>query len=323
MTNDEKIELLQKVSQWGKSRGITNPNTQLNKCLEELGEEKWAPIKGYEGYYEVSTLGRVRALTRRIYAHDRLMNSCTEIRKERVLLPERSKLGYKRVTLSKNGKKERRPVHRLVAETFIPNPHNKPQVNHIDGNPSNNSVANLEWNTARENMRHSIEVLKSDRQTTRRRPVKCIESGEIFESVVEAQKKYGKNAHIGAAAAGKRKRAAKRHWEFIPKDRTPLYIKRARSDKDKKDIRSPVRCVETGKIFDSIKAASIWAGVAPCTIAHVLAGRASTAGQYHWEYSNERLDGNFIKNEKLDNQARAEEIIEYSRDRRRINEANI
>lgn len=70
------------------------------------------------------------------------------------------KRDYRQVTVSKNGKQRQYLVHRLVAEAFIPNPENKPQVNHIDGNPSNNNANNLEWVTQSENNKHSLENLK-------------------------------------------------------------------------------------------------------------------------------------------------------------------
>jgi DNA-binding CsgD family transcriptional regulator len=71
--------------------------------------------------------------------------------------------GYLYVTLFKDGKRYNKMLHRLVAETFIPNPENKPQVNHIDGNKLNNVIENLEWNTQFENMNHSVEIGSSPR----------------------------------------------------------------------------------------------------------------------------------------------------------------
>ena len=74
------------------------------------------------------------------------------------LVPETTEKGYLRVDLMRNGERKHMKVHRLVAETFIPNPHRKPQANHIDGNKQNNSISNLEWVTNDENRKHAIAI---------------------------------------------------------------------------------------------------------------------------------------------------------------------
>ena len=112
-------------------------------------------------------------------------------------------------------------THRAVALAFIPNPENKPQVNHIDGNKLNNRVDNLEWVTNSENCLHRYRVLKKDRNG-RERKVRCVETGEIFESLTEAAKAKGtmycviwhsirKNKRIGYS----RYKAGGHHWEFV------------------------------------------------------------------------------------------------------------
>lgn len=79
-------------------------------------------------------------------------------RNKNKLKPQVHNKGYLRVYLSKNGKVSKKYIHRLVAETFIPNPNNLPQVNHIDGNKKNNNVNNLEWVTSKENIIHAFKT---------------------------------------------------------------------------------------------------------------------------------------------------------------------
>lgn len=101
--------------------------------------EVWKDIKGYEGLYQVSDMGRVRS-------------------KNGVLHLNTNTYGYKHITLSKGDVQKTVVVHRLVSDAFIDNPHNKPQINHIDGNKENNAVVNLEWVTQGENNRHAIRA---------------------------------------------------------------------------------------------------------------------------------------------------------------------
>ena len=101
--------------------------------------EIWKPIVGYEGLYEVSNLGNVRSLN---------YNGTGEIK---IMKPGISKNGYLQVLLYINGKRKMYKVHRLVAQAFIPNPDNKPQINHKSEDKTLNTVDNLEWTTAKEN----------------------------------------------------------------------------------------------------------------------------------------------------------------------------
>lgn len=121
--------------------------------------EIWKDIKGYEGMYQVSNLGKVRSLDRTVtqkhtkgFMYDRVM-------KGRVLRPIENNKGYLSVTLSSPNKKYERPlIHRLVASHFLDNEDNKPQVNHIDTDKHNNAVSNLEWVTGRENYDHAMKM---------------------------------------------------------------------------------------------------------------------------------------------------------------------
>ena len=115
--------------------------------------EIWKDVKGYECYYEVSNLGRVkRKKGETIYKDGRIAHFS-----ETVLKPTIFKKGYLMVYLSKNANKRTIQVHRIVADAFIANPENKETINHIDCNKLNNNVSNLEWMTNLENIQHSIE----------------------------------------------------------------------------------------------------------------------------------------------------------------------
>lgn len=99
-------------------------------------KEIWKEVKGYEGLYEVSNLGNVRSINRIIK---------NKFYKGKILITKIDKDGYLQLGLSKNGTKKYFRVHRLVAQAFIPNPSNLPQVNHKDEVKDNNNVKNLEW----------------------------------------------------------------------------------------------------------------------------------------------------------------------------------
>ena len=113
-------------------------------------QEQWKDIKGYEGLYQVSNLGRIKSSER----YDSMGRKVTEkIRKQKL-----NNRGYSQICLNKNGKKDYFLVHRLVAEAFILNPSNLPQVNHIDENKTNNRVDNLEWVTSKENANYGTRI---------------------------------------------------------------------------------------------------------------------------------------------------------------------
>lgn len=118
-------------------------------------EEVWRPINGYEGLYEISNKGRVKSFN--------YWNGARYEKKERIINGWEQKPNkegaYSRmkVHLTKNKRQRGFMIHRLVAESFIPNPDNKPHINHIDGNPLNNNIENLEWCTQAENIIHAYK----------------------------------------------------------------------------------------------------------------------------------------------------------------------
>lgn len=127
------------------------------KKTNEMKEE-WRPVPQYEGMYEVSSLGRIKSLTR-VVKGSRGSKSKSN---GRILKQGKHSHGYRRVSLCNNGVIKYSNVHRLVAIAFIDNPDNLPVVNHIDNDPSNNVVSNLEWTTFSGN---TIHAYKSGRMT--------------------------------------------------------------------------------------------------------------------------------------------------------------
>lgn len=113
--------------------------------------EEWRDVEGYEGLYQVSNEGRVRSLPRTIETSNRQSRTYGG----RVIHGCMSSTGYRVVTLSK---KARSSIHRLVASAFVPNPDNKPCVNHINGDKTDNRPENLEWCSYSENEKHAYNI---------------------------------------------------------------------------------------------------------------------------------------------------------------------
>lgn len=113
----------------------------------------WKPINNYSEYYEISSDGRVKSKDRIIFDKNGIR---IRLNKSKEIKP---RIGtYKMVGLNKNRIQSHFLIHRLVALHFIPNPYNKPQVNHIDGDKLNNKIQNLEWVTIKENIQHAYDI---------------------------------------------------------------------------------------------------------------------------------------------------------------------
>ena len=166
--------------------------------------EIWRDIEGYEGLYEISDCGRVRSYPRLVKcgkSGHRMMGG-------KILTPGKQPSTYRSylyVTLcDRQSCKKNYLIHRLVATAFISNPENKPQVNHKDGDPSNNHVTNLEWVTSSENGLHAyciglntprsnehIRKMVRNSVEVRRIKVRCIETGQVFDSLASAGAYFG------------------------------------------------------------------------------------------------------------------------------------
>lgn len=172
-----------------------------------MNERVWKPIREYEGLYEVSNFGEVRRVNGDIKT------------------PTQTPYGYLVINLSKRSKVKTYMVHRLVAEAFVANPHNKPCVNHLDECKTNNNANNLEWVTHKENtnygtarQRHKA-TLKEYFKThpgKNRKAVKCIETDIIYSSMTEAASHMNVNrTNISGCIHGWQHTAGGYHWELV------------------------------------------------------------------------------------------------------------
>lgn len=171
-----------------------------------MTEEIWKDIAGFEGLYQVSNLGNVRSLN---YARKHIIKNLT---------PHLGTNGYLRICFHKRPLHLGREVHRLVAEAFLPNQNNLPQVNHIDENRLNNRVENLEWCSCSYNANYGSRNLKMKQKNTALygKPVMYIETGEIFESMSEASKrKHCNPGNISNVCNKRAYRTGGYHWKLV------------------------------------------------------------------------------------------------------------
>lgn len=158
-------------------------------------------IPNYEGLYAVTSCGKVWSY-----------------RSKQFLTPRKSKKGYLTVLLCNKGNMREFKIHRLVADAYIPNPDNLPQVNHKDENKQNNCIANLEWctnaynrNYGTRNERAAIGISKA-----KMKPCMCVETGQIYSSAIEAARDTNLcKESINRCCRGERKTYTNRHWKYI------------------------------------------------------------------------------------------------------------
>lgn len=162
-------------------------------------DEVWRDIDGYE-QYQISNMGRVFSM-----------------KTNKLLTPQPDKKGYLRVKFWENNKGYTFKVHRLVAQAFIPNPNNLPQVNHKDEDKKNNTVENLEWCDGIYNLNYGTRKERSDKALTNRLnlslPVICVETGIEYPSIQEARRQTNIR-NIGMCCSGNRHSAGGFHWKY-------------------------------------------------------------------------------------------------------------
>lgn len=208
---------------------------------KRLYKEVWKDIEGYEGLYQVSNIGRVRSLDKEIKTY----NGGSYINKGKIINGSIAKSeGYLRVTLVKDRKNTIKKIHRLVAEAFIPNPENKPCVDHINTIRDDNRVENLRWVTYEENMNNPLTKQKISKINTG--------EGNPFYGKKHTEESLKKISESG-------------------KGRIPTNRKK-------------IICVELNRVFDSIAEAGRELNIGSQNICKVLKGERNTCGGYHWEY---------------------------------------
>lgn len=172
--------------------------------------EEWRQVESHPNYI-ISNTGRIKR---------------NGVEKDHSI---RDRKGYYITDLYRDGRRSVKRINRLVAEAFIPNPENKPEVNHKDGNKHNNNVSNLEWMTKQENCRHASEMglvshkpsygmlgKKNPNGGRKRRPFKIVETGETFGSLRECEEQKGfNNKHVNDCLRGRQKTHRGYHFEYI------------------------------------------------------------------------------------------------------------
>ena len=161
-----------------------------------MAKKVWREIGGYEGVYWVNQAGKVKNA------------------KGHIMKTQLNTSGYEYLRLCKPIKQyEHISVHRLVAKAFVPNPEQKPDVNHKDGNKLNNCAENLEWVTKRENHLHRIYVLH--KASTPPKKVLCVETGKVYRSMTDAAQSVGLKSSVSILNAVRYNRLLKgAHWEL-------------------------------------------------------------------------------------------------------------
>lgn len=168
-------------------------------------EEVWTDIEGYENLYAISSKGR-----------------CWSYKTNKLLKESINNDGYLRFSLFKNGKHKRYLAHRLVAKSFVANPNQYPEINHINENIKDNCVENLEWCTHKQNINYGSRnkkvslALKNNQNSAKR--VQNIDTLKIYDSLTKAEKETGIDlSQISLCCKNKAKTAGGYHWRYVEK----------------------------------------------------------------------------------------------------------
>lgn len=258
-------------------------------------EEIWKPVVGYEGLYEVSSLGRIRSVDRIVFQQGR-----SQKYKGCIMSPFIGNHGYYGIRLSKNNKKKTYSVHRLVALAFIPNPDNLPVINHKDETHTNNCVSNLEWCTQKYNMNYGTVRERVSEANGLKVAQYDLEGNLIntFRSIKDASRKTGVSAtSINGCTIGKYYTGGKYIWlatETPPLKITPKFSKRYRGKISQYDLDMNLIAK-----YGSGREAAIKTGFNNECICSCCRGILKSYKGYIWRYNGEKAEYNFLhKNQR-------------------------
>lgn len=297
-----------------------------------MTEEMWKDIKGFEGQYQISSEGRVKSLARKIINKSGREQNI----KERILKVRTRSDGYNSINLSNgSGKLKTFLVHRLVCEAFHPNPDNKPEVNHIDENKSNNRACNLEWSTRKENNNHGTHNMRVAKTTSKPVAQYTLDGQlvNIWDSAIELTKQIGFDpSSIYKVANGKRKSAYGYLWKYISKEdnvnnqdpNSEFYISKENNNHRVSNVTSKgfskvvaqyTLSGELVRIYESARKAGKENGFGHATISAAARGDKKSAYGYLWKYIT---DKDKVNNSKLYNQSKgkgfSKSVAQYTLD---------
>lgn len=249
--------------------------------------EIWKDVVGYEGLYEISNYGRIKSLPVNVN-HSR-GNGMTRPKNERILKQVLSKrTGYLRMCLCKENKKKSYQMHRLIAIAFIPNPQNKPCINHINGVKHDNSLKNLEWVTVKENNIHKFTHLGhvSGRKNKISNTIyKYTFDGELVDVIKDTWDVDPKYKHnVMNVCFGYNNSFDNHTWSFKP----IKEIDKRRFGQGKYQQKPVYQKSTSGDLIEihkSLQDASIKCGISKSTISNCLRGDTKVGRGYVWSYS--------------------------------------
>lgn len=257
---------------------------KVNQNSADLQGEVWKAVVGYEGFYEVSNMGRVRSLDH--ITSNRLFKGKIMTQSNKLEQNNRHSFPYKSVKLTKNGKGKMRLVHRLVAEAFIPNRDNLPFINHKDENPSNNNVDNLEWCTPKYNVSYG-GLPQYLSEVNGREVMQFSLKGEFitkYNSLQKAQQSTNIDAsNIMRACRGEQRHAGGFKWRFLVPTLEEEKILKIRQEKEER--KKIVQLSTDGSvvaIYDSLLEASKCSGVSISALSRYISGKVVPSCDFRW-----------------------------------------